>query len=264
MKAIILAAGLGSRLLPLTEDKPKCLVEFSGKTLLERLLKTFKSCGVNDVVLVSGHKSEKINYADLDLVKNEKYSKTGIIHSLFCAREKFEKTVIVTYGDIIFENSVLEKLLKSKYDITAVVDKKWKRYWELRMTEPLSDAESLLMDEKNFITNIGEKNLKNYEQVCGQFIGLLKFQNKGLKDLKEFFNKIYSEATKEYNPLNTNVPFEQSTLTNFLQGMIMNGHKIKAIPIENGWLEFDTIKDFEIYNKMLTNDTLSDFIKIQD
>ena len=46
--------------------------------------------------------------------------------------------------------------------------------------------------------------------------------------------------------------------------MIMNGHKIKAIPIENGWLEFDTIKDFEIYNKMLTNDTLSDFIKIQD
>ena len=262
MKAIILAAGLGSRLLPLTEDKPKCLVEFSGKTLLERLLKTFKSCGVNDVVLVSGHKSEKINYADLDLVKNEKYSKTGIIHSLFCAREKFEKTVIVTYGDIIFENSVLEKLLKSKYDITAVVDKKWKRYWELRMTEPLSDAESLLMDEKNFITNIGEKNLKNYEQVCGQFIGLLKFQNKGLKDLKEFFNKIYSEATKEYNPLNTNVPFEQSTLTNFLQGMIMNGHKIKAIPIENGWLEFDTIKDFEIYNKMLTNDTLSDFINI--
>ena len=207
MKAIILAAGLGSRLLPLTEDKPKCLVEFSGKTLLERLLKTFKSCGVNDVVLVSGHKSEKINYADLDLVKNEKYSKTGIIHSLFCAREKFEKTVIVTYGDIIFENSVLEKLLESKYDITAVVDKKWKRYWDLRTNKPLSDAESLLMDKKNFITNIGEKNLKSFDKICGQFIGLIKFQNNGIKDLKEFFNKIYSEATKEYNPLNTKVPF---------------------------------------------------------
>ena len=264
MKAIILAAGLGSRLLPLTKDKPKCLVEFSGKTLLDRLLKTFKICGVNDIVLVVGHKSEKINRIDLDFVKNEKYKKTGIMHSLFCAKEKLEKTVIVSYGDIIFENSVLEKLLESKYDITAVVDKKWKRYWELRTADPLSDAESLLMDEKNFITNIGEKNLKNYEQVCGQFIGLLKFQNKGLKDLKDFFGKIYSEASKEYNPLNPNVPFEQSTLTNFLQGMIMNGHKIKAIPIENGWLEFDTIKDFEIYNKMLTNDTLSDFIKIQD
>tara|TARA_B100000949_G_scaffold228289_1_gene235616 strand:+ start:49 stop:843 length:795 start_codon:yes stop_codon:yes gene_type:complete len=264
MKAIILAAGLGSRLLPLTEDKPKCLVEFSGKTLLERLLKTFKSCGVNDVVLVSGHKSEKINYADLDLVKNEKYSKTGIIHSLFCAREKFEKTVIVAYGDIIFENSVLEKLLKSKYDITAVVDKKWKRYWELRMTEPLSDAESLLMDEKNFITNIGEKNLKDFDKICGQFIGLIMFQNKGLNDLKDFFRKIFYETSKESNPLNPNVPFEQSTLTNFLQGMIMNGHKIKAIPIENGWLEFDTVKDLEIYNKMLTNNTLSDFINIQD
>ena len=264
MKAIILAAGLGSRLLPLTKDKPKCLVEFSGKTLLDRLLKTFKICGVNDIVLVIGHKNEKIKNVDLNLVKNEKYNKTGIMHSLFCAREKLEETVIISYGDIIFENSVLEKLLESKYDITAVVDKKWKRYWKLRTDKPLSDVESLLMDEKNFITNIGEKNLKNYEQVCGQFIGLLKFQNKGLKDLKDFFGKIYSEASKEYNPLNPNVSFEQSTLTNFLQGMIMNGHKIKAIPIENGWLEFDTIKDFEIYNKMLTNDTLSDFIKIQD
>ena len=172
MKAIILAAGLGNRLLPLTKDQPKCLVEFSGKTLLDRLLKTFKTCGVNDIVLVIGHKSKKIDHADLDLVKNESYSNTGIMHSLFCARDKFEKAVIVSYGDIIFENSVLEKLLESKYDITAVVDKKWKRYWELRTDDPLSDAESLLMDEKNFITNIGEKNLKNYEQVCGQFIGL--------------------------------------------------------------------------------------------
>ena len=77
-------------------------------------------------------------------------------------------------------------------------------------------------------------------------------------------DKIYSEASKEYNPLNPNVSFEQSTLTNFLQGMIMNGHKIKAIPIENGWLEFDTVRDCEVYNKMLINNTLSDFIKIQD
>ena len=72
MKAIILAAGLGNRLLPLTENKPKCLVEFSGKTLLERLLKTFENCGVNDIVLVVGHKSKKIAHTDLDLVKNKK------------------------------------------------------------------------------------------------------------------------------------------------------------------------------------------------
>ena len=138
MKAIILAAGLGKRLLPLTEDKPKCLIEFSGKTLLDRLLKTFKSGGINDIVLVIGHKSEKIKNVDLNLVKNEKYSKTGIMHSLFCAKEKLEKTVIVSYGDIIFENSVLEKLLESKYDITAVVDKKWEKYWKLILIDFIS------------------------------------------------------------------------------------------------------------------------------
>ena len=68
MKAIILAAGLGNRLLPLTKDQPKCLVEFSGKTLLDRLLKTFKTCGVNDIVLVIGYKNKKIDHTDLDLV----------------------------------------------------------------------------------------------------------------------------------------------------------------------------------------------------
>jgi len=264
MKAIILAAGIGNRLSPFTEDKPKCLIDFSGKTLLDRTVKTFKNCGVNDIVLVTGYKSEKINRADLDLVKNERYSETGIMHSLSCAKEKFDETVIVSYSDIIFEKSVLEKLLKSKDDISAIVDKKWKRYWELRFDEPLSDAESLLIDKKNFITNIGETNLKSFDKICGQVVGLVKFQNNGLKYLKEFFNKIYSEATKEYNPLNTNVSFEQSTFNNFLQGMVVNGYKIKAVPIENGWLEFDTVKDYEIYNKMLADNSLSDFINIHD
>ena len=150
MKAIILAAGIGNRLSPFTEDKPKCLIDFSGKTLLDRTVKTFKNCGVNDIVLVTGYKSEKINRADLDLVKNERYGETGIMHSLSCAKEKFDETVIVSYSDIIFEKSVLEKLLKSKDDISAIVDKKWERYWELRLDEPLSDAESLLIDKKKF------------------------------------------------------------------------------------------------------------------
>ena len=88
MKAIILAAGLGHRLLPLTEDKPKCLIEFSGKTLLDRLLKTFKICGVNDIVLVTGHKSKKIeNTVKLELyiayfVLEKNLKKRSLFHTV--------------------------------------------------------------------------------------------------------------------------------------------------------------------------------------
>ena len=119
MKAIILAAGIGNRLSPFTEDKPKCLIDFSGKTLLDRTVKTFKNCGVNDIVLVTGYKSEKINRADLDLVKNERYSETGIMHSLSCAKEKFDETVIVSYvrspkyivNGLFFIKQIIQKFL---------------------------------------------------------------------------------------------------------------------------------------------------------
>ena len=151
MRAIILAAGLGSRMLPLTKDKPKCLIKFSGKTLLERLQKTFASCNINNITLVVGHQKEKITSKNFDLITNNEYKNSGIMHSLYCAREKFVDSIIVSYGDIIFEKSVLTKLLESKDDIATVIDKEWERYWRLRTDDPLSDAESLTVDKDNFI-----------------------------------------------------------------------------------------------------------------
>ena len=73
MNAIILAAGEGKRLRPLTNDKPKCLVELFGKTLLEWQLSVFKKCGINDICVVTGYNSQMFRYTNLDYIKNEKY-----------------------------------------------------------------------------------------------------------------------------------------------------------------------------------------------
>ena len=81
--------------------------------------------------------------------------------------------------------------------------------------------------------------------------------------LKKFYEKVKLASKNGYNPLNSSLPFEQSTLNNLINGLIKSGQKIKAIPIKNGWLEFDTINDFEIYNNMLQDNSISKFISIK-
>jgi len=68
-----------------------------------------------------------------------------------------------------------------------------------------------------------------------------------------------SNHKMEKNPLNSNLPFEKSYMTDLLQGLIMAGYSLKAIPIENGWLEVDSLNDYNIYEKMLKDNTLSKF-----
>ena len=175
MRAIILAAGQGTRLRSLTNKIPKCLLKFSGKTLLETLIQTFRNCGINDIVIVKGYRGNCINFPGIYYCKNKKFSETSMVESLFCAEKKIESPVIISYADIIFETDVLKKLIKSKDDICGVVDKNWKYYWKIRFNDPLSDAESLVLDKNNYILNIGKKDLKNIDEIDRQFIGFIKF-----------------------------------------------------------------------------------------
>ena len=113
---------------------------------------------------------------------------TNMVESLFCAKDKLIDSVIVSYGDIIFESHIIEKLINSVHDICVVVDEGWKDYWETRFENPLDDAESLVIDEDGFIVDIGQK-VKNIEEIQGQFVGLMKFQNDGLNNIKRFYEK---------------------------------------------------------------------------
>ena len=105
-KVIILAAGEGKRLHPLTLDKPKCMVEIFGKRVLEWQLEIFKQFNINDITIVTGYMAEKINLQSLTYFNNPDYSSNNMVETLFCARDKLKGSVIVVYGDIIFEKVV--------------------------------------------------------------------------------------------------------------------------------------------------------------
>ena len=103
MKAIILAAGEGKRLRPLTNNTPKCLVNLFGKSLLQWQIETFRSCQIDDISVVTGYRSELINLPGLKIFQNKKFETTNMVESLFCASQELSEQTIVSYGDIIFE-----------------------------------------------------------------------------------------------------------------------------------------------------------------
>lgn len=262
MKAIILAAGEGKRLRPLTENVPKCMVGIFGKSLLEHQLGVFEKVGISDITIITGYKSNSVTIPNVKYYKNENYDSTNMVETLFCAKNELSGSVIVSYGDIIFERSVLEKLISADEDFAVIIDKEWKRYWSARFENPLADLESLRLDESNYIKEIGQK-VSDFNEVQGQYIGLMKFQNNGIDFVKKFYQRAKDESKKGFNLLNPKLPFEKSFMTDFLQGLINAGCKLKSVQISNGWLEIDTLNDYNVYNSMYKNKKLSQFIDLE-
>jgi len=263
MKAIILAAGIGKRLMPITKKIPKSMIEFGEIPLLERIIKTFKDCGIIDISIVVGHNSNKINFPDIQTFLNKKYDKTNMLESLFCAEEKINEEVIISYADIIFEKKILQKLISSKDDVTVVVDTDWLKYWKLRIDNPLDDAhETVTTNEEGNVISIGQ-NVNNVQDVDGHFIGLMKIQNNGIKEIKDVYHKSKLQSTKDHNPLNPNLTFENSRLVDLIQSMINEGVEVNMSTTKNGWLEFDTLKDYKIYTDLKEKNMLNNIIKLE-
>lgn len=258
-RVLILAAGSGKRLRPLTKNKPKILVKLFGKSILERQLELFESCKIKDIAIVSGYKSNLLKKFKLINFKNKNYNKSNMVVSLFSAmkflKENNSEDLIITYGDIIYEKKNLLKVMNEKNDICVMIDKHWLNYWKLRFKNPLSDAESLILDKKNFLKEVGKKT-NNYKNINGQYTGLIKVKGRVINKLIKFYQKL--DKKKFYDGNN----FQNMYLTTFIQLLINNNIKIKAVIVKNGWLEVDSIKDLNLYKKLYFKNTLDKFCKL--
>lgn len=236
MKVIILAAGLGRRLRPHTLDRPKCLVEIDGVSLLDRQLTILHSCGVDEVVIVGGYRSGMLRGKASRLKHNPRYEETNMVWSLFCAEDELSGEVVVSYGDIIYSREILCRLLSSSAEIAVAVDMNWEPYWRSRSANPLADAESLLLGEDGRILEIGQPP-NSLSEIKGQYMGLMKFNPEGTKTLK----KRLHEAVRN-KALGTK-PLQLSHLTDLLQALITEGHKVTAVENREPWVEIDTEED---------------------
>lgn len=261
LKSIILAAGQGTRLFPLTKNKPKCMVDLFGKPLIQHQIDVLHRCGINDISVVVGYLGDTIDLPNVHVYKNLDYENTNMLETLFCAKSKLTNSVIISYGDIIYEEKVLNRLIQSEDDISIVVDKNWQQYWSLRFENPLDDAESLIIDKTQHIREIGQKT-DTFENIQAQYIGLMKFSGDGLLKIKTMYEKFKKMSETGPNPLNPDLSFEKSYLTDFLQTLIKNDCELKSVQINGGWLELDSMADYELYSKMYENHELKSLITI--
>src|SRR5438034_593216 len=125
MKAVILAAGFDDRLMPLVSDRPKAMLDVKGKSILERQIEALHQCGVRQIAVVRGYKKEQVALPGIRYYDNDAFEESGELESLLRAGAELSGTVIVMYGDILFDRSILERLLQSAEDITLVCDRSW-------------------------------------------------------------------------------------------------------------------------------------------
>ena len=241
-KTLIVAAGLGSRLKNHTENLPKCMLDFGGKTLLERQIQAYKDCGIDNITVIKGYKKNKINYKNLNYITNTDYENNNILNSIFYGEKVINGNVIIAYSDILFESGVVKRLLDSDHDISVVVDIDWRGYYVGRKDHPLSEAENVIFNSNNEVVKIG-KIATEKEEVHGEFIGMMKLNHRGAEIFKKNFHrvkKLYWNKSFQRAKI-----FQKAYLTDMIQELVDIGVKVYCVIIERGWKEIDTIEDYQ-------------------
>ena len=237
MKAVILAAGRGSRMKQLTDKQPKCLVKLRGKPLIEWQLAAIRGAGITEIAIVTGYKKGLIAKYKLYEFHNMRWFETNMVTSLACAKKWLQtEPCLISYSDIFYETSAVHSLINSSAKLAITYDPNWLTIWKKRFEDPLLDAESFLIDSANQIIEIGNKP-DSVDQVQGQYMGLLKITPESWKQITSILAKLSKNAR------------DQISMTRLLQNLIQyRKFQITGVPYEGEWGEIDSYSDLAKFN----------------
>lgn len=239
MKAIIIAAGLGSRLEHYTDEKPKCMVDVGGRSILSYQLEAFDKNGVDDVHIVRGYLADRLVVDGATYHENPDYQSNNILLSLFFAESAMDGAFLSTYSDIVYTPEVVQKAIDSPHDIALVVDRKWHLAYEGRDDHPPEQAELAEVDDGR-VLRVGKQ--VGPENAVGEFIGLARFTAEGARQLREVYRDV-RQAHGDDDPFQAASKFRKAYLCDLFCEMIDRGLDIGWVPIDGGWREIDTVED---------------------
>lgn len=269
MKAVILAAGMGTRLGKYTENVPKCMLRFKGKPLIQWQVETLRASGINyaDMVIVGGYNVEKVAFEGIEAVKilvNKEYATTNMVATLMVAKDEILKSkdgILVCYGDIIYEKRLVEEMKKFKGDVGVLADDCWIDYWKSRLDNWQDDVESFEFNRNDEIVELGTPKC-NIKNAMARYVGMIRFSKKGAMTLVGAYEKNRAHYWDKSTPWLKSKSFRNAYMTCMLQAIINEGNTVKVVHTCKGWMEFDTTEDYEKATKWAAEGTLSRFIKI--
>ena len=228
MQGVILAAGKGSRMGDI--DTPKCLLEINEIPIIKHQINSFKKNGIDDILVVTGYKSEMIHNLlnnEVKYVQNSRFNEMNNIYSVWLAIQKLQDDFVCVYGDLMFDEKILEKCLEIKNEIGLMV-------------EPNTRDETMKVKIENKKIVAVNKQIE-HNVANGNFIGMAKFSK---KIIKIFFDEIDELITKNVDGYYT-LGIEELIKKNIQVGyQFTNGLS---------WMDMDEMDEFEEAKKIFVN-----------
>ncbi|MGH6846615.1 MAG: NTP transferase domain-containing protein [Methylocella sp.] len=244
MRAVILAAGRGSRMGALAEDRPKCLVELAHRPLIRRQIAALRSGGVPAIGIVRGYLGNMINIEDVTYFENPQWAETNMVMSLVAAATWLRSdSVVISYADIFYRRGVVRDLVASSGDLVVAYDRNWRSLWTRRFVDPLSDAETFRTDARGNLIDIGKRTTQ-IDDIEGQYMGFLKFTPKAWRAVEALLAAADSKTR------------DSMDMTTLLRALLATGFPIRTVAIAGQWGEIDSASDLELYEKMISEGDL--------
>ena len=250
MRAIILAAGRGQRLMPYTRDIPKCMVELADRPLLMHQIEALNSAGIDDIHVVTGYRGDRVADLGFCTLPNPLFAETGMVASLMCAAHLMDGTddVLIACSDILYEPQLIHELQACDSPISTVVDRQWRRQREARFDDPLADAETLRLDDDGCIVDIGGCP-EHDDEIQGQYVGLTQVSASHAHGLVGFHHSIAEVG----------MDVARMDMIGFLQVLMAAGWTVQAAPVDGGWLKVGDVSDLELYRALHEQDQLDTY-----
>jgi choline kinase len=247
MRAIIIGAGRGRRLMPTTENAPKCFAEIRGKRILDWTVEALAAGGASEICFIGGYRMDAVQreYPHFTFRRNDAWEDNNILVSLMCAEDLMDQPFVTTYSDILFTGEIVRKLVDAKSDISLGIDTDWREHYKPRSQHPPHDAEKAIT--ANGRVQRVQRTIP-YEEATGEFIGVAKFSVRGAAQLREHYHRRRRELWPD-KPYREAAQFQKAYLIHLFQDMIEQGVPFGHADTHGNYREIDTQEDMNLAQK---------------
>jgi len=240
LKGILIAAGRGQRLMPLTDDVPKCYAEIGGRRILDWCVDALAHAGCADIVFVGGYRMGRVqaDYPRFRFLHNTEWERNNILLSLFTAEREMAGGFVSSYADILYTPEATARLVRHPGDIVLLVDTDWRERYRPRTQHPESDGEKVRL-YRDRVTQVSRRIPP--DEAPAEFTGVAKFTAAGARLLVEHFHR--ARVRFGGRPFGNSAAFGRAYLIDLLQAMLEAGVTMHAVETPGGYFEVDTTED---------------------